>query len=69
MNVKFFVIVSNCSINHASYWYFSCRFLVQNFDINDTLFVQGYTRPEFVDKSEPSQLIIKAGRHPVSYTS
>ncbi|KAL3700235.1 hypothetical protein R1sor_018257 [Riccia sorocarpa] len=26
---------------------------------------QGYTRPEFVGEAEPSQLIIKSGRHPV----
>ncbi|KAG0589041.1 hypothetical protein KC19_2G287300 [Ceratodon purpureus] len=26
---------------------------------------QGYVRPEFADKSDPSQLIITAGRHPV----
>ncbi|KAH9561438.1 hypothetical protein CY35_05G022700 [Sphagnum magellanicum] len=26
---------------------------------------QGYVRPDFVDKSQPSQLVIEAGRHPV----
>lgn len=29
------------------------------------IFVQGYVRPEFADKSDPSQLIITSGRHPV----
>lgn len=29
-------------------------------------FAQGYVRPEFADKSDPSMLIITAGRHPVT---
>jgi DNA mismatch repair protein MSH3 len=27
--------------------------------------MQGYVRPDFVDDSQPSQLVIEAGRHPV----
>ncbi len=31
--------------------------------------MQGYVRPDFVDDSQPSQLVIEAGRHPVRLPS